>query len=107
MYFENINIELLDNVDQRLKGPLIQVLNCMKSAKEIYSYDILNRFLDDLKSQKIKIKTEKVITSKENVGNDIDRNIHSYGYVDFGIDSIIYNGICDKKIIIWEEVLRN
>ena len=29
MYFEDVNIELLDNVDQRLKEPLRQVLICM------------------------------------------------------------------------------
>ena len=35
MYFEDINIELLDNVDQRLREPLRQVLICMKNANSI------------------------------------------------------------------------
>lgn len=106
MYFENFNIELMDNVEQKLKNPLKQVLDCMKNAKEIYNGDTITKFLDELKNKKIRIKTEKLITSKNNVGNDIDNNIHSYGYVDFDINSIVYNGMCNKKIIIWKEVLR-
>lgn len=105
MDFENFNIELMDNVEQQLKEPLKQVLDCMKKAKTVYSDEIITKFLNELKVKRIRIKTEKVITSKDNVANDIDRSVHSYGYVDFGIDSIIYNGRCDKKIIIWREVL--
>ena len=45
MYFEDVNIELLDNVDQRLKEPLRQVLTCMKEAKEIYSKEIIKNLL--------------------------------------------------------------
>ena len=107
MYFEDVNIELLDNVDQRLKEPLRQVLTCMKEAKEIYSKEIIKNLLTDLKTKKLKIKTEKVIASADNVAHDIDRKIHSYGYIDFGIESIIYSNRCDKKIIMWEETVSS
>ena len=107
MYFEDINIELLDNVDQRLREPLRQVLICMKNANSIYSKKNIEKIVNDLKSKNLKIKTEKVITSSDNVANDIDRQIHSYGYIDFGIDSIMYNNRCDKKIIMWEETVSS
>ena len=45
MYFEDVNIELLDNVDQRLKEPLRQVLICMNWWLECIFSKFIHKFL--------------------------------------------------------------
>lgn len=59
MYFEDINIELLDNVDQRLREPLRQVLICMKNANSIYSKKNIEKIVNDLKSKNLKNKNRE------------------------------------------------
>ncbi|MBO5476819.1 MAG: hypothetical protein J6A15_03575 [Clostridia bacterium] len=104
---ENYNLELMDSVPVALKQPLRELIAIMLNSTLLYSKDDVIKLLEDLKSRRLAIKVEKVITSQNNVGNALDRVAFGYGYVDFGKESIFYKNELDKKIIIWEEILRN
>lgn len=105
-YLENYNLELMENVPVVLKKPLKELITLMLNSTILYSKDDVIRLLEDLKSKRLVIKVEKVITSQNNVGNALDRVAFGYGYVDFGKENFLYRNKLDKKIIIWEEILR-
>lgn len=63
-------------------------------------------FRKELYEEKLEIALEPVSNSVNNVGNSLDRFSYSYGYVDFGRDSIIKNRKVKKRIVVWEEILK-
>lgn len=104
---EKYNLELMDSIPLVLKDPFNKLISMMVESPDIYCEADVIKLLEDLKSRQLVIKIEKVITSQNNVGNALDRVAFGYGYVDFGKESIFYRSKLDKKIVIWEEVLRS
>lgn len=74
---------------------------------DFFSQDKIQQLINDLEEENLVIKTEKAVTSSNNVANEIDRVAYSYGYVDFGKDSIVFNSVLKKRIIIWYELLEH
>ena len=74
---------------------------------DFFSQDQIQQLINDLEEENLVIKTEKAVTSSNNVANEIDRVAYSYGYVDFGKDSIVFNSVLKKRIIIWYELLEH
>ena len=105
-YLEKYNLELMDNVPVVLKKPLNELITLMLKSTFLYSEDDVIKLLEDLKTKRLVIKVEKVITSQNNVGHALERIAFGYGYVDFGKEHFLYHNKLDKKIIVWEEILR-
>lgn len=82
------------------------MINCLRKYNNFYSEKKIKNFLNDLSSNVIAIKDERISTSSQNVANEIDKIAYSYGYIDFGRDSIVYNSSFKKKIVIWTEILE-
>lgn len=105
-YLEKYNVELMDSVPIKLKSPLKELITLMLNSSFLYSEEDVLKLLEDLKSNQLVIKIEKVITSQNNVGHALDRVAFGYGYVDFGKEHFLYHNKLEKKIIVWEEILR-
>ena len=104
--FQSINSFTLNNVEDNLKEPMSDVLKIL-SKSNIYKSEKLIKLENDLKNNNLQIKVEPVYTSRDNVGNDMDRVSYGYGYVDFGKESVVYKGKLNKKIIIWSEIVKD
>ena len=87
----NFNIYLMSNVNDMLKKPLDTVIKQMIKHCKIYSNNLIEKFLLDLQENKLNITIENVALSCENVGNEIDSIVFSYGFVNFGKYNIIYS----------------
>lgn len=105
-YLEKYNLELMDNIPVVLKKPLKELITLMLKSTFLYSEEDTLKLLEDLKSKRLIIKVEKVITSQNNVGHALDRIAFGYGYIDYGKEHFLYHDELSKKIIIWEEILR-
>ena len=104
--FQSINSFTLNNVEDKLKEPMSDVLKIL-SKSNIYKPEKLIKLENDLKNNNLQIKVEPVYTSRDNVGNDMDRVSYGYGYVDFGKESVVYKSKLNKKIIIWSEIVKD
>ena len=89
-YLEKYNLELMDNIPVVLKKPLKELITLMLKSAFLYSEEDTLRLLEDLKSKRLIIKVEKVITSQNNVGHALDRIAFGYGYVDYGKEHFLY-----------------
>ncbi len=104
---KDFNVLFMDNVADVLKNALNEVIGLIDSSEHIYSRNKIDKLLNDLKNKKLEIRVEAVSNSSKHVANDIDKVSYSYGYVDFGKESIIYNGVTKKKIVVWKELLKD